>query len=56
MKVNRMINDCYCDNCRKYEECRASGLFDEERGMDFCIDYEDETYPDDESNDEMIEV
>lgn len=50
MKVNRPINDCYCGNCRKYEECQAKGIFDNDPGFDFCINYEDETYPDDDND------
>lgn len=42
MKTNRPINDCYCYNCRKYEQCRDEGMFDEGRDIiDFCVDYED---------------
>lgn len=25
MKVNRPINDCHCDNCRKFVECYDKG-------------------------------
>lgn len=50
MKTNRQINECRCDNCRKYEACLNAGIFDEDRGTDFCINYEDETYNDDENN------
>ena len=48
MKINRQINECYCDNCRKYEECRAKGIFDDDPG--FCVNYEDESYPDDDND------
>ncbi len=37
MKTNRQINECHCDNCRKYEECRAKGVFDDDPGFDFCV-------------------
>jgi hypothetical protein len=29
MKINRQINDCYCYNCRKYEQCKDEGAFAE---------------------------
>lgn len=52
MKINRQINDCYCYNCRKYEQCRDGGAFAEGRDLiDFCVDYEDESYPDDDNDD-----
>ena len=52
MKTNRPINDCYCYNCRKYEQCRDEGMFDEGRDIiDFCVNCEDVSYPDD-NNDE----
>ena len=50
MKINRQINECYCANCRKYEECRAKGVFDEDAGFDFCVNYEDVSYPDDDND------
>lgn len=46
MKVNRPINDCFCYNCCKYEECKEKGIFDDDPGFDFCINYEDESYID----------
>lgn len=33
MKTNRPINDCYCYNCRKYEQCRDEGMFDDRYGL-----------------------
>lgn len=53
MKTNRQINECHCDNCRKYEECQAKGVFDDDPGFDFCVNYEDVSYPDepDDKND-----
>ena len=33
MKTNRQINECHCDNCRKYEECRAKGVCDRDDGF-----------------------
>ena len=50
MKINRQINECYCANCRKYEECQAKGLFDDDPGFDFCVNYEDVSYPDDDND------
>ena len=51
MKTNRPINDCYCYNCRKYAQCRDEGMFDEGRDIiDFCVDYEDVSYPDDDND------
>ena len=44
MKINRQINECYCANCRKYE------VFDEDPGFDFCVNYEDVSYPDDDND------
>lgn len=41
MKVNIPINECRCDNCLKYEECQEKGIFDEDTGFDFCINYEE---------------
>lgn len=41
MKINRQINECHCDNCRKYEECQAKGVFDDDPGFDFCEFKED---------------
>lgn len=52
MKINRPINECHCYNCRKYEECEAKGVFDDDPGFDFCVNYEDVSYPDDDNNDE----
>ncbi len=51
MKINRPINECHCYNCRKYEECEAKGLFDDDPGLDFCVNYEDVSYPDKSDND-----
>lgn len=56
MKINRQINECYCANCRKYEECRAKGVFDEDPGFDFCVNYEDVSYPDDDNDEKAIEA
>lgn len=42
MRVN--INECRCDNCLKNEECQEKGVFEEDTGFDFCINYEDGTY------------
>lgn len=50
MKINRLINECHCDNCRKYEECQAKGIFDDNPGFDFCVNYEDVSYPDDDND------
>lgn len=50
MKTNRPINECHCYNCRKYEECRAKGVFDDDPGFDFCVNYEDVSYPDDDND------
>ena len=51
MKINRPINDCYCYNCRKYEQCRDEEMFDEIRDLIyFCVDYEDVSYPDDDND------
>ena len=50
MKINRPINDAYCYNCRKYEECQIKGIFDDYPHLDFCINYEDESYPDDDND------
>ncbi len=36
MKINRPINECRCDNCKKYDECLTKGIFDEDTGLDFC--------------------
>ncbi len=47
MKINRPINECRCDNCKKYDECLNKGIFDEDTGLDFCINYEDVDYTDD---------
>lgn len=47
MKINRQINECHCYNCRKYEECQTKGVFDDDPGFDFCVNYEDVSYPDD---------
>lgn len=47
MKILRMINECCCGNCRKYEECRAKGVFDDDPGFDFCVNYEDVSYHND---------
>lgn len=44
------LDPCYCANCRKYEECRAKGVFDEDPGFDFCVNYEDVSYPDDDND------
>nr|DAS26561.1 MAG TPA: hypothetical protein [Caudoviricetes sp.] len=49
MKTNRPINECHCDNCRGYEECRAKGIF-EDADIDFCVNYEDVSYPDDDND------
>ena len=51
MKINRHMNECHCDNCRKYEERRAQGLFDADPGFDFCVNYEDVSYPDEYNDD-----
>lgn len=51
MKINRPINECFCHNCRKFEECQAKGVFDDHPNLDFCINYEDESYPDDDNRD-----
>ena len=50
MKTNRLINECHCDNCRKYEECKSKGIFDDDPGFDFCVNYEDVSYPDDDND------
>ncbi len=50
MKINRPVNECHCYNCRRYEECEANGIFDGDIGVDFCINYEDDTYPDNDEN------
>lgn len=50
MKINRPINECHCYNCRKYEECQAKGIFDDNPGFDFCVNYEDVSYPDDDND------
>ncbi len=47
MKINRPINECRCDNCKKYDECLTKSIFDEDTGLDFCINYEDVDYTDD---------
>ena len=53
MKINRQINECHCDNCRKYVECYDKGVFFDNPYIDFCINYEDESYTDDgDDNDE----
>ncbi len=53
MKINRQINECHCDNCRKYVECYDKGVFFDNPDIDFCINYEDESYTDDgDDNDE----
>lgn len=49
MKINRQINECHCYNCRKYEECQTKGVFDDDPGFDFCVNYEDVSYPDDDN-------
>lgn len=53
MKVNRPVNEACCYNCRKYEECRAKGIFDDHPDLCFCINYEDETYFDDDDNEKV---
>ena len=50
MKTNRLINECHCYNCRKYEECQTKGVFDDDPGFDFCVNYEDVSYPDDDND------
>ena len=50
MKINRQINECHCYNCRKYEECQTKGVFDDDPGFDFCVNYEDVSYPDDDND------
>lgn len=50
MKVNRPIDDCRCWNCRNFAKCDEDGVFDENSELDFCINYEDETYPDDDND------
>lgn len=40
MKINRQINECHCYNCRKYEECQTKGVFDDDPGFDFCVNYD----------------
>lgn len=52
MKINRQINECHCYNCRKYEECQTKGVFDDDPGFDFCVNYEDVSYPDESDDDE----
>lgn len=47
MKVNRPINDCWCFNCRNFAKCKDDGVFDENPELDFCYNYEGETYQDD---------
>lgn len=50
MKINRPITECRCENCRKYDECVAEGILDYDTGFDFCANYEDESYPDDDND------
>ena len=56
MKVNRPINDCHCDNWRKFVECYDKGIFFDNPDIDFCINYEDETYPDDDDNENDLQI
>ena len=50
MKINRPIIECRCSNCRKYEECKSKGIFDDNPDFDFCVNYEDVSYPDDDND------
>lgn len=50
MKINRPIIECRCDNCKKYEECQSKGVFDDDLGFDFCFNYEDVSYSNDDNN------
>lgn len=50
MKANRPINECCCYNCRKYKECEAKGIFDDNPYLDFCVNHEDVSYTDDDND------
>ena len=50
MKVNRPINECCCYNCRKYEECQAKGIFNDNPELYVCVNYEDVSYTDDDND------
>ena len=49
MKVNRPINECHCWNCKHFQECEDKGVFDDFDGFDFCCNYEDIDYQDNEN-------
>lgn len=46
----RQYNEWCCETCRNYEECESTGVFDDDPGFDFCVNYE--SYPDESDNDE----
>lgn len=50
MKSDKKISDRRCGNCLKYEECQDEGVFDDDPGFDFCSNYEDVGYPNDDNN------
>lgn len=50
MKVNRPINDCSCWNCKQYQKCNDDGVFLDNPDIDFCINYEDESWSDEDDD------
>ena len=50
MKVNRPVNECHCWKCKHCQECEDNGVFRDNPDIVFCINYEDETYSDDDDN------
>lgn len=50
MKINRPVNERYCYNCRKFEDCKSKGVFDEDPFFNFCENYEDVSYTDDDND------
>lgn len=50
MKINRPINECCCYNCRKFEECKSKGIFDDNPDLYVCVNYEDVSYSDDDND------
>ena len=50
MKINRPVNERYCYNCRKFEDCKSKGVFDEDPFFNFCVNYEDVSYTDDDND------
>lgn len=50
MKVNIQIGEYHCYNYRKYKECEAKGVFNDNPYFDFCVNYEDVSDPDDDND------